>query len=150
MTLAWTVPVLVGVAVVLQGGFNRQVSAQWGLATTVLVNGIVFLGVSVLLWGAMKLRPEWLPPDFLAPQPGGEVAAWRWLLPGFFGVVIVAGLPWAITRMGALGAVLVLLVTQLVLSIVWDAVVEGVPIQPLRVAGASLALLGAWLAQPGR
>ena len=50
--------------------------------------------------------------------------------------------------MGALGAVLVLLVTQLVVSMVWDAVVEGVPVQPLRVVGAALALAGAWLAQP--
>ena len=65
-------------------------------------------------------------------------------------MVIVTGLPWALTRMGALGAILVLLVTQLVVSMIWDAVVEGVPVQPLRVAGAALALVGAWLAQPQR
>lgn len=148
MMLAWTVPVLVGLAVVLQGGFNRQVSAQWGLATTVLVNGIVFLVVSLLLWGVMKLRPGVLPREFLPPDDGGAVAAWRVLLPGFFGVVIVTGLPWAITRLGALGAILVLLVAQLVVSMIWDAMVEGVPVQPLRIVGAGLALAGAWLAQP--
>jgi transporter family-2 protein len=148
MTIAWTVPVLVGLAVVLQGGFNRQVSAQWGLATTVLVNGIVFLGVSVLLWAVMRVRPELLPREFLPPQSGGAVGAWRVLLPGFFGVVIVTGLPWAISRLGALGAILILLVTQLAVSMVWDALVEGVPIHPSRVAGAGLALVGAWLAQP--
>ena len=148
MNFVWMVPVVVGLAVVLQGGFNRQVSAHWGLATTVLVNGIVFLVVSLLLWGAMKLRPDFLPREFLPPEQGGAVAVWRVILPGVFGVVIVTGLPWAITRMGALGAVLVLLVTQLVVSMVWDAVVEGVPVQPLRVVGAALALAGAWLAQP--
>jgi transporter family-2 protein len=148
MTFVWMVPVIVGLAVVLQGGFNRQVSAHWGLATTVLVNGIVFLVVSLLLWGAMKLRPGFLPRDFLPPEDGGAVAAWRVILPGLFGVVIVTGLPWAITRMGALGAILVVLVTQLVVSMIWDAVVEGVPVQPLRVVGAVLALAGAWLAQP--
>lgn len=150
MMFAWTVPVLVGIAVVLQGGFNRQVSGQWGLATTVLVNGIVFLGVSLLLWGVMKLRPGLLPREFLPPEGGGAVAAWRILLPGFFGVVIVTGLPWALARLGALGAVLILLVTQLVVSMVWDAMVEGVPVRPVRVVGAAIALVGAWLAQPQR
>ena len=144
----WTVPVVVGLAVVLQGGFNRQVSTQWGLATTVFVNGIVFLVVSLILWGAMKLRPEMLPREFLPAASPGSVAAWRVILPGIFGVVIVTGLPWAIARMGALGAILILLVTQLAVSMVWDLVVEDVPVQPMRVIGAVLALAGAWLAQP--
>ena len=55
MILAWLIPVIVGVAVVLQGGFNRQVSQQWGLATTVLVNGLVFLVVALLLFGPRKI-----------------------------------------------------------------------------------------------
>jgi len=150
MILAWLIPVVVGVAVVLQGGFNRQVSQQWGMATTVLVNGVVFLGVALLLWAIMKLRPDFLPREFLPPENGGAVAPWRFILPGVFGVLIVIGLPWAITRLGALGAILILLVTQLVVSIIWDALVEGVPVQPLRVAGTVLALAGAWLAQPHR
>lgn len=150
MMLVWTVPVLVGVAVVLQGGFNRQVSAQWGLANTVLVNGIVFLVISVGLWALVKLRPGLLGAEFLPPPTSGPVALWRVILPGIFGVVIVTGLPWAIARLGALGAILILLVTQLALSLIWDAVVEGVPIHPARVGGAVLALVGAWLAQSQR
>ena len=150
MILAWLVPVLVGVAVVLQGGFNRQASQHWGLANTVLVNGVVFLVVSLLLWATMKLRPGVLPREFLPPDDGGPVAVWRVILPGVFGVLIVIGLPWAIARLGALGAILILLVTQLIVSMIWDAYVEGVPVQPLRVAGATLALIGAWLAQPQR
>jgi transporter family-2 protein len=150
MILAWLIPVFVGVAVVLQGGFNRQVSQQWGMATTVLVNGMVFLGVALLLWAIMKLRPGFLPREFLPPEDGGAVALWRVILPGVFGVLIVIGLPFAITRLGALGAILILLVTQLVVSMIWDALVEGVSVQPLRVAGTVLALVGAWLAQPHR
>ena len=84
---------IVGLAVVLQGGFNRQVSTQWGLANTVFVNGIVFLAVSLILWGTMKLRPGLLPREFLPPESAGAVAAWRVILPGVFGVVIVTGLP---------------------------------------------------------
>ena len=30
------------------------------------------------------------------------------------------------------------------------SLVEGIPVQPLRVAGTALALVGAWLAQPHR
>lgn len=150
MNLVWTVPVLVGVAVVLQGGFNRQVSTQWGLGATVLANGIVFLFVSALVWAVVKVRPGILPREFLPPETSGTVAAWRVLLPGIFGVVIVTGLPWAIARLGALGAVLILLATQLVVSLVWDARVEGIGVSPLRVAGAGLAVAGAWLAQVGR
>jgi len=150
MILSWLVPVVVGVAVVLQGGFNRQVSQQWGLGYTVVVNGGVFLAVSLLLWAIMKLRPGFLPHEFLPPDDGGPVTLWRVILPGVFGVLIVIGLPWAIARLGALGTILILLVTQLIVSMIWDALVEGIPVQPLRVAGATLALVGAWLAQPHR
>ncbi|RKZ13260.1 hypothetical protein DRQ53_05460 [bacterium] len=150
MMLAWFIPVLVGLAVVLQGGFNRQVSTQWGLANTVLINGVVFLVVSLLVWGLARVRPDALPREFLPPTDAQAVAIWRLILPGVFGVLIVTGLPWAIERLGALGAVLILLVTQLIVSVIWDAVVEGVPVQPMRIAGAALALVGAWLAQARR
>lgn len=150
MMLAWFIPVLVGVAVVLQGGFNRQVSEQWGLANTVFVNGIVFLVVSILLWLLARLRPGMLSPEFLPPIDGSSVALWRLILPGVFGVLIVTGLPWAIARLGALGAILIVLVTQLVVSILWDRFVEGLPLHPTRIAGAALALIGAWLAQARR
>jgi transporter family-2 protein len=148
--VAWGIAVLVGVAVVLQGGFNRQVAQQWGLVRTVLVNGVVFLAVSGLLWIWWKIRPGSLPREFLPPDTSGPVAIWRYVLPGVFGVVIVTGLPWAIARLGALGAILILLVTQLVVSMLWDLWVEGVSVSPLRIAGAGLALVGAWLANANR
>ncbi len=142
------VPVAVGLAVVLQGGLNRQVSAQWGLAAAIFVNALVFLIASAgLLWLA-RARPELVPEIFRLPEgPLASISWWQWqgLLPGLFGLVIVAGLPWAIVRLGALQSLLLVLGAQLLGGLLWDHWVEGIRVTPTRLLGSLIALAGAWL-----
>jgi transporter family-2 protein len=65
------------------------------------------------------------------------------LLPGLCGVLIVIGMPWAISRLGAVQSGLLLMAAQLVTSLVWDAMVEGRPATLARVVGSAVAFAGA-------
>lgn len=137
-------PGILGVMAVIQGGLNRQISGHWGLASATLFNSIVLLVASVGLLIIAKWRPELLPEFF---QMKGGFAAFRWwyLIPGLCGLALVAGIPLAMNRLGAFSVFLGLLGGQLVMSLVWDAMVEQRPVTLLRLAGAGMAILSAWL-----
>jgi uncharacterized membrane protein YdcZ (DUF606 family) len=80
-------------------------------------------------------------------RPRGELgASGLWiLLPGIFGFCLVVGLPLALAQLGAMRVFVVVVASQMAVSGVWDAWVEGIPPSPLRVLGAALALIGAVL-----
>ena len=139
-------PILAGIAVVAQAGVNRQVAGQWGLATMVVVNSVVVLVLALVFFAAVKLRPEAFPEFLRVPVDPGHVAAWRIFLPGLMGITIVMGLPWAFSRLGALEVILTVLVAQVVASMLWDRWVDRIPVEPLRVIGALIALGGTMLA----
>jgi uncharacterized membrane protein YdcZ (DUF606 family) len=140
------VPVVVGVSVVLQGGLNRQLAGQWGLSAALFFNSISFLAGAALLLLWVKMRPETVPELLRIPADPGSAMQWRGVATGLLGVFIVVGLPWAIAEFGALRSILVVLVAQIAASMIWDAMVEGIAVSPLRALGAVIALGGAWLA----
>lgn len=139
-------PVLVGFAVVVQAGLNRQIANHWGLGAAVLLNSAVVLVLSLGLFGVVKMRPDLFPEFLRVPEELGRVAPWRATLAGMLGVTIVLGLPWGFSRLGALEVILTVLVAQVVASLIWDWRVEGIGVQPLRIVGALVALAGAALA----
>jgi transporter family-2 protein len=144
MRLFSLLPALLGVAAVLQGGLNRQISGHWGLAAAALFNTLVLLAAvgGLLVWS--RLHPETLPA-FFQLKGGLAQIRWWWVLPGLCGFALVAGIPWAISRLGAFPVFLGILGGQLVMSLAWDAFVERRPVTLVRLAGAGLAILGAWL-----
>lgn len=139
-------PVIVGTAVVVQAGLNRQIAAQWGLGGAVLLNSAVVMALAMVLFLAVKVRPELFPGFLEVPGEPGRIEVWQAAMAGALGITIVAGLPWAFARLGALEVILTVMVAQVVASIVWDWRVEGIGVQPIRVIGAVVALGGAVLA----
>ena len=137
-------PVFLGIAAVIQGGLNRQISDQWGLASAVLFNTLVMLVFTALLLIIAKWKPELLPEFF---RMRGGLAAFRWwyLIPGLCGLALVVGIPFVIQRVGAFPVFLGILGGQMVMSLAWDALVEHRPLTSLRLAGAGMAILSAWL-----
>ncbi|WP_426754564.1 DMT family transporter [Myxococcus sp. Y35] len=136
------VPMLAGLAVVAQAGLNRRFAGQWGLMSAVLVNMVVAtvatFGVFLVLRAVPGLWPE-------AAAGQGRLSGFTpWhLVPGLCGVVIVLGMPWAMSRLGAVQCTLLLMAAQLITSLVWDAMVEGRPATLPRVVGSCVAFLGA-------
>jgi uncharacterized membrane protein YdcZ (DUF606 family) len=138
------VPALIGVAAVVQAGLNRQIASRWGLASSVLLSSSVLLAAALSLWLFSRFAPERLPSFFNAPTESKPFAAWYWV-PGLLGLLIVAGLPWAIQRAGATLTFVVTIATQMVVSLAWDGLVEGRPFAWVKVAGSALAVAGAVL-----
>jgi bacterial/archaeal transporter family-2 protein len=144
MQMALLLPVLLGLASVLQAGFNRQISRSYGLPTAVLLNTCVLLVVASALFFWSLGSPQSVPAALRPSQRSGSPALW-YLLPGLLGFCLVAGIPLAISRIGALKAFVLLIGAQLVGSLVWDAWVEARPVNVVRVAGAVISFLGAVL-----
>jgi uncharacterized membrane protein YdcZ (DUF606 family) len=142
--LVIVVPLLVGVATVLQGTLNRWLMDRWGLAAAVCVSSVVFGVVSVTVLGAAWARPHWFPRSF-APTGSLSDLSWWFVLPGLFGLVIVFGAPWAIGQLGAARVFVAIVAAQMGASLVWDALAEGIPPTTTRIAGVMLAVVGAWL-----
>lgn len=139
-------PIAAGIAVVVQSGVNRQIADQWGLAAAILLNSVVVLALAAVVYFAVKLRPDAFPEFLHVPSGLGAITWWQGFLPGVLGLTIILGLPWAFSRMGALEVILTLLVAQVVASIAWDTWVEDMPVEPLRIVGALVALGGTILA----
>ena len=64
------------------------------------------------------------------------------ILPGIFGFCIIAGIPWAISKLGAAKVFVGIVVAQVTVSMLWDTLVDGKPLSWMRLAGALLAIVG--------
>jgi len=136
-------PLLIGTFIVLQSAFNRQISAEIGLAPAVLFNSAVVLAASVVFY----LLTRAFQTAGMAEAPGAagfNFRAW-YVVPGLLGFGIVAGLPWGIERFGALKVFVGLIAAQLVASLIWDATVELRPVTLIRAGGSLIAFLSATL-----
>jgi transporter family-2 protein len=145
MNSSLLLPVVVGFATVLQAGLNRGISKSWGLSAAILLNSIVVTLISVGVWLWTRSSPERFPEMFRIQSGSFSEFDWWYWVSGVFGFTIVAGIPFAIHRVGALQTFVILIGSQIVGSMGWDALVEGRPINAARVAGAVLAFLAAAL-----
>ncbi|MBU8895252.1 hypothetical protein DRW03_06765 [Corallococcus sp. H22C18031201] len=139
------VPLLCGLAVVTQGGLNRRFAGQWGLWSAALLNMTVALVATFSVYALLRWAPGVLPGGGSVLTRFGSLTPWH-VLPGLCGVVIVAGMPLAISRLGAVQSVLLLIAAQLVAGLVWDALVENRPATAARIVGSVVAFAGAAIA----
>jgi uncharacterized membrane protein YdcZ (DUF606 family) len=148
MRFVLLLPVVLGAVMVLQGAFNKQIMAHWGLGSVVVFNSVFVLLFSlfymVVAWGA----PQLLPGDL---GNGGQLSQvrWWWLLPPVCGMAIITLMPVAIQRLGALKVFVVVVAAQMVVSMIWDGLVEGQGPTAGRVVGAALVAVGVVVASLG-
>lgn len=131
-------PVMVGLAIVLQSGLNRVIAESRGLALALMINAILVAALT----GAFLLWAQRSPsaPAFLRGTMGWQ---WWYIIPAICGFVITLGIPFALSRMGA-GAVFALIIaTQLLGSLAWDVVVEHRALGLAKLAAAALTAVGA-------
>src|SRR4051812_44204258 len=140
----WVMPALLGFVSVLQAGLNRRIGSDWGLAGAALLNCLVLLAVAAALFLVTKAQPQALPEIFRDRGSFAHFLPW-YFIPGVLGLVLVAGIPFAISELGALRVFVPLIAAQILGSILWDLKVEGLSVSFLRAAGSALALVGAVL-----
>ncbi|MBL8678280.1 MAG: DMT family transporter [Myxococcales bacterium] len=137
--------VLVGVASVIQAALNRRISAAWGLPAAIVLNALVLVTCATILYALSRAGAT--PSELFRPKPEAfSNPRWWYLLPGLLGLVIVAALPLAISKVGALQIFVTVVAGQMLAGLVWDKIVEGVAITPSRVAGVLLVIVGAAIA----
>jgi transporter family-2 protein len=138
--------ICLGFAGVMQAGMNRTIGLTWGLGAAVWLNAAIVFFTACLMGTAMLFRPELFPEVLRIRPEGAGGAVWWWVLPGIFGFCLIAGVPFAMSKIGSMNVFVLVVACQLIGSLVWDRVMESMPITPYRIAGALLAIIGAVVA----
>ncbi len=139
------IPLTIGAVGVLQGTINRAVAGSIGLAPALTLNSILVLIIAGVFHGLVRWRPELFPELFHDRFALGELRLWM-VLPAIFGFCIIGGLPWAISKLGAARVFVAVVMAQVVVSMLWDAVVSKQPVTLTRGLGAVLTIAGVALA----
>lgn len=144
MSLAILMSITMGIASLLQGGLNRQIASQWGFVGAAFLNTIVILAVVSALYGISRWYPEILPKA-LQDKDSFSKLSWWYVVPGLCGLFLILGMPWVISKIGALNLFMGFVSAQLVGSLIWDACMEGIPLSTIRITGVALSFLAVWL-----
>ncbi len=137
-------PAILGVVVVLQAGLNKKISANWGITSAVLLNAIVFFVIAAVFFAVALWRGDLFSAN-MKPSVDLKTFSLWYLIPGALGCVLVFGGPMAIMRWGAVHTFILIISAQLLASLIWDWKIEALPVSPMRIAGISLAWIGAVL-----
>lgn len=134
------VPLVLGVAAVLQATLNKEIAAHAGLSVAAALNLLIATALALAFAAFCAQRRA---PDGLLRWPQDGVAfQWWWLVPGIAGFLIVLGLPWSVQRLGALSTFVLLVGAQMLASGLWDRFAAGIPFTAPRVVGAVCTVAG--------
>lgn len=148
-SLIYAIPVILGLGVVIQGMLNRKIGAAIGLSTAVLINAVVFLGLSGAIIAVSYLKPEIFPSMLKPPAASLREASlagpsyWLYWIPGFFGFLLVLGVPFSIQHLGPSKTFIVLIVAQVFFSILAEWLFFDSSLSNMKMFGAMLAVAGA-------
>jgi uncharacterized membrane protein YdcZ (DUF606 family) len=143
------IPIILGLGVVIQGLLNRRIGAAIGLTTAVLINAVVFFALSAIVIAASYLKPDWFPAMLKPPATSFREAAlsgpsyWLYWIPGFFGFLLVLGIPFSIQQMGPSKTFVILIVAQVVFSLLAERLLFDASFSNMKLVGAMLAVAGA-------
>jgi bacterial/archaeal transporter family-2 protein len=149
--MIFAIPVILGIAVVLQGVLNRKIGSAIGLSTAVFINALVFLILSAALLTASYFKPNLFPEFLRIPstpwknaidQSGASV--WLYWVPGLCGFLLVLGVPFAIQSIGPSKTFVILVSAQIAFSVLLEAASQS-DLSPWKFLGAALAITGAYL-----
>lgn len=144
MNLAVIVPFILGVVGILQGAFYRKISESIGLTNAVLIGNTFAMTLTVPIVYFIYKNPSWVPEFFHFKSPLPPMKLW-YLIPGFFGILIVFGLPLAIAKVGAVKSTVMIILAQIITSVLWDLSVEKIHLESSKIVGLLLALVSAFL-----
>lgn len=144
MLIALFLSATLGLASVLQGGLNRQIATTWGFTAAAFFNTLVLLTAITALYIVSRRYPMLLP-EVLRERQGFSNFSWWYIIPGLCGLYIILGMPLVISKIGAVKLFVGFVAAQLVGSLIWDACMEGMPVNAIRIIGVALSFLAVWL-----
>lgn len=138
----WTIalPLFIGCFGILQGAMNRVIASHIGVAQASLITNIGSTLFCAILYYFAKAYSH-LMPEFYQIKAPLSTYKWWFIFPPLFGFAIVAGIPYSIAKLGAVKVTVGLIAAQMITSVVWDLLVEGVTINMMKFVGIVFAFL---------
>lgn len=138
------IPLFIGCMGILQGTMNRQVAVHIGVAQATLITNAVTVLICLGFYFLVKNNPA-LVPDFFQVKAPLTTYKWWFIFPPLFGFCIIAGMPFAFAKLGAVKVTVLLIAAQMVTSVIWDLFVEDIGLNIMKVAGIIFALISVTL-----
>jgi uncharacterized membrane protein YdcZ (DUF606 family) len=145
MSVIKILPIILGGAGVIQAVMNKDMAAVYGLSFTSVINGIIVVLCAIFVFILVQYFPGYFPDILVLNKNNVKSFQWWYLIPGIIGFCLVLLVPLAIMEVGTLPVFLSIIAGQIIVSIVWDAYYENIPVNMIRVAGALLTFMGAFL-----
>ncbi|MCC6278681.1 MAG: DMT family transporter [Oligoflexia bacterium] len=123
-------PIYTGLAIVIQGILNHQMSTRWPLSWVVSLNGLMLFLVSLM---------------FSLNQSKMDGFEWWYVVPGILGFTIVFSIPYAIGLMGPGTTLILVVASQIVVGMLADVFMYDLKVSALRAVGALFVVIGAGL-----
>jgi transporter family-2 protein len=138
----WTIllPLFIGCFGILQGAINRQIATTIGVTQATLITNIGSVIICIAFYFFVKSF-SYLFPDFFQMKAPITNYKWWYIFPPILGFLIIAGIPFAIAKLGAVKVTVGLIAAQMVTSIVWDMMVEDISLNIMKVIGIFFAFL---------
>lgn len=149
MSLALLIPLFLGTISILQGAINKQISGRLGVIQTALIGNAATLVICIAVYFWAKQNEENLPPLLKVKVPI-TTYEWWFIFPAIFGFFIVAGMPLAISKLGAVKVTVGLVAAQMITSSLWDIFIENTPLNWQKSLGIVLALASVLVIQSSK
>lgn len=138
----WTLglPLLIGCLGILQGAMNRLVSNYIGVTQASLITNLGSVTICMVFYFVVKANTQLFPAFYHIKAPL-TTYKWWFAFPPIFGFLIIAGIPFAISQLGAVKVTVGLIAAQMITSVVWDMFVEGIELNTMKIIGIVFAFL---------
>ena len=130
--------ILVGMCGILQGTVYKHMSIEIGLVHAVLIGNAMVLSMNVLVFVLVQKFPQHFPL-FMQAKDTFDFK-WWYLLPGCFGMIAVAGMPYAYYKIDTVRVTVTIIATQMLTSVMWDYWAESTPIDIKKSLGLLLSI----------
>ncbi len=137
-------PFLIGSITIIQSAINRKLADSVGLGKAVFVSNFITASLAFFLLILISRLPQLFPSFYLTKKSELSGMTYLWfLLPGLFGLLIVAGIPFSFFKIGAVETTIMLVSAQAITSVFWDFYFENIPLNSTRLISLFLAIASA-------
>jgi bacterial/archaeal transporter family-2 protein len=140
MNWTYIIPLAVGAAGIIQGGLNKNMSQNMGLTMALFIGNTLVVIYSIFLYFLAAKSPESVGELFKlkASTTGFK---WWYIIPSICGFLIISGIPFGISKIGAVKVTVLIIAGQMITSLLWDIFVEKIPFNSSKTLGVFFSAL---------
>lgn len=140
MNWTYIIPLAVGAAGIIQGGLNKTMSQNMGLTMALFIGNTLVVLYSIFLYFLAAKSPESVSELFKI-KASSIGFKWWYIIPSLCGFLIITGIPFGISKIGAVKVTVLIVAGQMLTSIFWDIIVEKIPLNTMKGLGILCSML---------